>query len=102
MPNIWKSFFPLILSSEPWDIPILKINNKQINGEIEKSLIAKVNIEKITGHKDIIILPSDFIFVDSPKFILQFAKHKLGLELQEEQCERLHQHWYRKILEKWK
>ena len=68
----------------------------------QKKLYQRVNIEKITGHKDIMVLPSDFIFVNSPKFILQFAKHKLGLALQEQQCEKLHQHWYRKILEKWK
>ena len=41
MPNIWKSFFPLRLSSEPCDMPTLKINNKQINGEIVKLLIIK-------------------------------------------------------------
>ena len=46
IPYIWKSFFPLRLSSEPWDIPTLKINNKQINGEIIKSLITKLTKEK--------------------------------------------------------
>ena len=51
MPKILKSFFPLILSSDPWDIPILKISNKQINGEIVKLLIAKVIKEKILQNK---------------------------------------------------
>ena len=51
MPNILKSFFPLTLSSEPWDIPILKINNKQINGEIVKSLIIKAIKEKTLQNK---------------------------------------------------
>ena len=30
-PNNFKSFFPLILSNAPWDIPIDKIKNRQIN-----------------------------------------------------------------------
>ena len=36
IPKIWKSFLPFRLSSEPWQTPILKINDKQINGEIVK------------------------------------------------------------------
>ena len=49
--KIWKSFLPFKLSSDPWDIPILKINNKQINGEMVKVLILKAINEKILQSK---------------------------------------------------
>ena len=37
-PKIFNSFFPLIWSSEPWDIPMLKIKSKEI---INKLLLLK-------------------------------------------------------------
>ena len=40
-----------MLSSEPWDIPILKIKNKQISGEIVKLLILKIIKEKKLQNK---------------------------------------------------
>ena len=49
--KIFRSFSPLTLSRDPWEIPILKMSNKQINGEIVKSLIINVNKEKILQNK---------------------------------------------------
>ena len=63
IPNIWKSFFPFRLSSEPWETPIIKIKNKQINGEIVKYVILKDIIEKILQSKKNIKEWFKFIFL---------------------------------------
>jgi len=39
------------LSSDPWETPILKISNKQINEEIVKLVILNDMIEKILQNK---------------------------------------------------
>jgi len=59
------------LSSDPWDIPILKINNKQINGEIAKVLNLKAINEKILQTKKKMKEWLKFIFFDL-LFILKF------------------------------
>ena len=43
IPKIWKSFLPFRLSSEPWETPMNRIKNKQINEEIE----IKINLNAI-------------------------------------------------------
>ena len=63
MPNNWKSFFPLILSREPWDTPILKINKKQINGDIVRLLLTNIINEKILQNKKKIKEWLKFIFL---------------------------------------
>ena len=63
MPKKWKSFFPFSLSSDPWEIPILKINNKQINGDIVKKEFLKVIIEKTLQSKKKIKEWIKFIFL---------------------------------------
>ena len=47
IPKIWKSFLPFRLSREPWETPITKIKNKQINGEIEIYEILNAIIEQM-------------------------------------------------------
>ena len=49
--KIFKIFLPLILSSEPWDTPIIKIRIKQINGEIVRLLNLKKIKERILQKK---------------------------------------------------
>ena len=63
MPKIWKSFFPFLSSSDPWEIPILKIKNKQINGETVKLLNLKVIKEKTLQNKKKIKEWLKFIFL---------------------------------------
>ena len=46
-----KVFFPFRLSSEPCETPIIKIKNKQINGEIVKYEILNAIIEQILQNK---------------------------------------------------
>ena len=40
-----------MLSKDPWDTPIVKINNKHINGEILKLFNLKIVIEKMFENK---------------------------------------------------
>jgi len=60
------------LSSDPWDIPILKINNKQVNGEIVKVLILKAINENMLQVKKKMKEWLKFIFFDL-LFILNYT-----------------------------
>ena len=63
IPKIWKSFLPFRLSSEPWETPMIRIKNKQINGEIEIKVNLNAIIEKILQNKKKIKEWFKFIFL---------------------------------------
>ena len=51
MLNLLRSLFPFTWSKDPWDTPIKRISNKQINGDIIEMSIFKNNNEKILQNK---------------------------------------------------
>ena len=61
--NILRSFLPLIWSSEPWEIPNIKIRIKQNKVEIVKLLNLKITKEKILQNKKKINEWLKFIFL---------------------------------------